>query len=81
MFPDAHMNVEQLYWLGSDETGYRVAVRWRLAGSHQAYGFYGKPTGKRINVLGISHLHINDQRITKHYCVFDELALIMQLVN
>ena len=46
--------------------GYRVAVRWRLAGTHGRYGMYGKPTGRRVNVLGISHLHVKDDKITKH---------------
>ena len=81
MFPDAHLSVEHVYWLGDAATGCRVAVRWRLAGTHERYGMYGKPTGRRVNVLGISHLHLKDDKITKHYMVFDELALLMQLVT
>ena len=81
MFPDAHLNVEHVYWLGDAEKGYRVAVRWRLAGTHERYGMYGKPTGRRINVLGVSHLHLKDDKLTKHLMVFDELALLMQLVS
>ncbi len=80
MFPDAHLNVEHVYWLGNETDGYRVAVRWRFAGTHARYGWYGPPTNKRVDVLGISHLHVKDGRVTKHYFVFDELAVVMQLV-
>ncbi|MGV2434659.1 MAG UNVERIFIED_CONTAM: hypothetical protein LVT10_07040 [Anaerolineae bacterium] len=26
-----------------------------MRGTHTGYSFYGEPTGKRINVLGVSH--------------------------
>ena len=81
MFPDAHMNVEHVYALGNDEEGYRSAVRWRFTGTHERRGWYGKATGRRVNVLGVSHLHVHNGKIKKHYMVFDELALIMQLVS
>jgi predicted ester cyclase len=80
MFPDAAMTVEHLYWLGDTARGYRVALRWRLQGTQRNYGFYGKPTGKRINILGISHLHVLEQQVTEHILLFDELAVVMQLL-
>lgn len=81
MFPDGHMTVEHVYWLGNDKDGYRVAVRWRFAGTHERFGWYGKPTNKRVNILGISQLHIQGNKIKKHYMVFDDLAVITQLVS
>jgi len=80
MFPDAHLNVEHLMWL-EDGAGYRVAVRWRFTGTHQCYGWYGPATDKRVNLLGISHLHIADGKVRKHYLVFDEVALLAQLAS
>ena len=79
MFPDAHLTLEHVYWLGDEGSGYRVAVRWRLAGTHRVYGWYGEPTGKRVNVLGVSQVHVAGGRIARHYLVFDELAVLMQL--
>ena len=81
MFPDAHMNVEHVYGLESEDGGYRVAVRWRFSGTHARYGWYGKPTEKRVNILGISHLHIVDEKVKEHYMVFDDLSVVMQLVG
>lgn len=80
MFPDAALTVEHLYCLGDAAQGYRVAVRWRLQGMHRHHGFYGRPTGKRMNILGVSHLHVDAQQVTEHVMVFDELAVAMQLV-
>ncbi len=81
MFPDAHMNVEHVYGLESEEGGYRAAVRWRFSGTHARYGWYGKPTDKRVNILGISHVYIVDDKVKEHYMVFDDLAVVMQLVG
>lgn len=81
MFPDANMQIEHVYWLGNEEEGYRVAVRWRFTGTHKNNGWYGPASHKRINILGISQIHIHNNKINKHYMVFDDLAVMMQLVN
>lgn len=80
-FPDAHMNLEHVYSLGNDSEGFRVAVRWRFTGTHERYGWYGEPTHKRIDILGVSQIHIKNNKIQKHYFMFDELAVLMQLVG
>ncbi|MEM7735885.1 MAG: ester cyclase [Deinococcota bacterium] len=90
MFPDLGMTVEHVYTSQTpvEVTGglpvYRVAVRWRMFGTHQNYGWLGEPTGKRANILGVSHIHVaveeGTPRITKHYFVFDELAVLTQLL-
>lgn len=81
MFPDAHMNLEHVYHLGDEAAGYRVAVRWRFSGTHARHGWYGRATNRRVNILGVSHLHIKDNKVTKHVMVFDDLAVVMQLVG
>jgi predicted ester cyclase len=80
-FPDAAMTVEHVYYLGNDVEGYRIALRWRFSGTHQRNGWYGEPTGKRVNILGVSQLHVQHHKISKHYFMFDELAVLMQLVG
>ena len=81
MFPDATMSVEHVYWLGDAKNGYRAAVRWRFEGTHANYGWYGQPTRRRVSILGISQLHIKNQKIDKHYMVFDDLAVHAQLLG
>jgi predicted ester cyclase len=80
-FPDGHMNVEHVYSLGNDTDGYRMAVRWRFSGTHEHYGWYGEATHKRVNILGVSQLHVKNNKIQTHYFLFDELAVFMQLVG
>jgi predicted ester cyclase len=80
-FPDAQMNIEHVYSLGNNDEGFRVAARWRFSCTHERYGWYGEPTNKRVNILGISQLHIKNNKIQKHYFIFDELAVLMQLVG
>ena len=81
MFPDFHMSVEHVYALGDEAAGHRVAVRWRVSGTHGAYGWLGKPTERRVNVLGVSHVHVLNGKIVQHYMIYDELALAVQLVG
>jgi predicted ester cyclase len=78
-FPDAALRVDHLYWLGNDDEGYRVAVRWTLQGTHRGPGLYGDPTGKRANIMGISHYHIKNGKFVEEWTVFSDIAVLKQL--
>lgn len=78
-FPDAALSVDHIYWMGSEEDGYRVAVRWTLQGTHTGPGIYGEPTGKAIHLLGISHHHVEAGKFVREWMIFDEFALLKQL--
>lgn len=58
---------------------YRAATRWTMQGTHTGPGFYGKPTGKRVNIIGVTHQSIEQGRIKREWTVFDEFALLKQL--
>jgi predicted ester cyclase len=78
-FPDCRLNIDHLYWLGNDRDGYRVASRWTLIGTHDGPSMYGTPTGKPVNIMGITHHVVKGGRFVKEWTVFDELALLKQL--
>jgi predicted ester cyclase len=80
-FPDACMYIDHFAAQreGSAEAGYRVAVRWTLLGTHEGHGIYGRPTGKRVRILGISQQHVRDGKFVAEWTVFDELALMAQI--
>lgn len=80
MFPDAFWQIDHLYWLGADEDGYRVACRWTLLGTHNGPGVYGPPSGRRASIMGISHFWIQGGLFVREWTVFDEVALLKQLV-
>lgn len=78
-FPDLMMYVDHICFLGDEEKGYRVAVRWWMQGSHTGPGHYGPPTGKRIQLLGFTHFLIKDGKFIKEWTLFDEFALLKQI--
>jgi predicted ester cyclase len=80
-FPDAHLTVEHLYWMGDEQKGYKVMVRWNLQGTHRGPGPFGAPTGKRIYLMGISHLHVKAGKIQEEWMIYDEFALLKQLLS
>lgn len=81
MFPDARLDIDDVYALGNPQEGYRVALRWSLSGSHTGYGVYGAPTGKRVRIMGITHQRVVAETFVEEWTVFDELALLVQLAR
>lgn len=78
-FPDARMFIDHVAVQGNAEASYRVAVRWYLVGTHEGHGIYGRPTGKRVRIMGITHQHVRDGCFVAEWTVFDELALMAQI--
>jgi predicted ester cyclase len=80
--PDAGFVPQHICSLPSEEGGVKVAVRWILEGHHLGYGILkhlGEPTGERLQVMGISHLHVKDGRVVDEWRLYDELALMVQV--
>lgn len=81
-FPDATLAIDHLYWLHDPaRREYRTALRWTLTGTHDGPGIYGPPTGRRVHLLGISQHRIRDERIVEEWAVYDEFALLKQVVG
>jgi len=78
-FPDMALTIHRQSHLGTPERGYRVATRFTLQGTHEGYGPYGAPTGRRVFLLGISHHVIRDGKIVQEWTLFDEFDLMKQL--
>lgn len=77
--PDAAMAVEHVNHVREAGRGVTVAVRWRLQGTHLGADLFGPPSGKRVQVLGISHLRLEDGRVAEEWTVFDELSVRRQV--
>ena len=63
--------------VGPLSLGYKGGV-----GDHLGYGILeslGAPTGKRVQVMGMTHFHIKDGRIVDEWNVYDELSLLTQV--
>ena len=78
-FPDGLMEIDDFYFNGNAQDGFRTAVRWTFLGTHRGYGMYGKPTGKSIKIMGATHQIVKDGKFVEEYTVFNELALLWKL--
>ena len=81
-FPDAHFQVQHVCSTPCVEGGTKVAVRWLMEGHHLGYGILEslpEPTGKRVQVMGMTHLHYRDGRIVDEWTLYDELSLLVQV--
>ena len=77
-FPDVQIEVEDAF---ANADGDRVAVRWRLSGTHQD-AFQGIPaTQRKISMRGIDILRIDGGRIVERWGSSDERGLLQQLVD
>ncbi len=79
-FPDAALTVDHFYAMPDGRGGYRTAVRWSLVGTHSGPGPYGLPTGRQVYLMGITQHRIGGGKIIEEWMVFDEFALLKQLV-
>ena len=75
-FPDGAMQIDHVC-----STGRRVALRWRFQGTHLGPGWYGEPTGKRVSLIGITHLEEQGGQFVREFSIFDEFALLKQIVE
>ena len=78
-FPDLALSVDHFCALEDGAGRYRTATRWSMAGTHTGPGVYGRPTGKQIQIMGISHHLIENGCFVQEWTVFDEFALLKQL--
>ena len=61
--------------------GDKIAVRWRVTGTHQ--GPFGgvPPTGRRVNVTGITIYRIKQGQIAEEWVQMDNAGLSRQLAG
>ena len=78
-FPDLELQVDEVYWMGVEEEGYLTSERWSAEGTHTGAGSYGEPTGKSVQIWGITQHKIVNGKIVAEWMLFNELDLMMQL--
>jgi len=78
-FPDLELQVDEVYWMGNEKDGYLTSERWSAEATHSGPGLYGDPTGKNVQIWGISQHEIQHGRIVREWMLFNELDLMMQI--
>ncbi len=84
-FPDADFRID--HQIGRDDPNMppRSAIRWSLHGTHSGWGAFGRPTGAKVYLLGISHAEwgelIGGQvKLRREWTLFDETAVWKQIL-
>jgi predicted ester cyclase len=80
--PDAAFMPQHICSTPCEEGGEKVAVRWILEGHHLGFGtlaHLGPPTGKRVQIMGMSHFHYKEGKIVDEWRVFDEASALVQV--
>ena len=81
-FPDGFFLPQHICSVPSEEGGTKVAVRWVMEGHHLGWGVMdslGAPTGKRVQVMGMSHFHVKEGRVVEEWTNYDEMSVLMQI--
>ncbi len=73
-FPDSQREVCDYVGAGD-----RIAVRWRVTGTHLGPFNGMPPTGRAVDVTGITMYRIVDDRIAEEWVSMDNLGLLRQL--
>lgn len=79
-FPNAKYVIERVTCnedKAQDETF--VAVRWRLSGLHEGLGYFGNPSFKPVEILGITHYTFSGKKVTEEWMTFDGLDVLKQI--
>ena len=78
-FPDLAVQIDEVYWMGNDRDGHLTSARWSAVGTHRGAGLYGEPTGRAVQIWGITQHDIRNGRIQAEWMLFNELDLMMQI--
>jgi steroid delta-isomerase-like uncharacterized protein len=73
-FPDLHITIEDLVAEGD-----RVVVRFSATGSHKGNGLGFPPTGRPMNVTGMTILQIANGKLRHGWNNWDQLGMMQQL--
>ncbi|WP_408008300.1 ester cyclase [Pseudalkalibacillus sp. A8] len=79
-FPTARFVIERVTCnQGGTPKDWDAAVRWRLQGIHEGIGYFGQPSGKPIELLGINHVRVRHGKIIEEWITFDGMDLLKQI--
>lgn len=79
-FPSARFTVHHQIGREDKMMPPRAAIRWSLDGLHDGWGSFGRPTGKRVHIMGMSHAEFGPWGLRQEYTLFDEPAIWKQIL-
>jgi predicted ester cyclase len=78
--PDGVMEVRDIVVHESPDLGLRVAIIWLMKGTYSGTPLYGPTNRAPLNILGSSHFEFRQGKIVREYRIYDEIAMIAQIL-
>lgn len=78
-FPHAEFKIHHQIGRDGDLLSPRAALRWSLDGQHDGWGAFGRPTGARVHVMGLSHAEFGPWGLRREFTLYDEIAIWKQI--
>ena len=79
-FPSAAFTIHHQIGMDADMLSPRAALRWSLDGTHDGWGTFGRPTGARVHVFGMSHAEFGPWGLRREFALYDEIAIWKQIL-
>ena len=79
-FPSAAFTIHHRIGMDGDMLSPRAALRWSLDGTHDGWGAFGRPTGAKVHVMGMSHAEFGPWGLRREYALIDEVAVWKQIL-
>lgn len=79
--PNPAVEVEHLVSVARPGRATAMAMRWRWRANHQGEGRYGAPTGRPVEILGITHVEVEGGKILREWVLIDDVATWMQVLS
>jgi hypothetical protein len=79
-FPSATFTIHHQIGMNADMLSPRAAIRWSLDGTHDGWGAFGRPTGVRVHVMGLSHAEFGPWGLRREVAMIDEVAIWKQIL-
>jgi predicted ester cyclase len=80
LIPDAQVEVRDICVHDSADLGLRVATIWALRGTYSGAPFYGPTNRAPLTILGSSHFEFRNGEIIREWRIYDEIAVIAQIL-
>lgn len=79
-FPNANFQIDHQIGRQDPLMSPRSAIRWSLTGAHEGWGAFGRPTGARVHVMGVSHVEFGPWGLRREVTIYDEIAIWKQIL-
>ncbi|MBM1221091.1 ester cyclase [Ponticoccus sp. SC2-23] len=80
-FPSARFEIHHQIGMDAGMLSPRASVRWSLDGTHDGWGSFGRPTGKRVHVMGLCHAEFGPWGLRREFALYDEIAIWKQILG